>query len=273
MNKKAVFVAYWTVTINVDVYRNATTIRETMSLIASKRTVDTLFNTATCVVGGFASAFTHEYEYNSIKGGRYGSQLAISSIRTIRANLDEWPKQRALVKEIIEKYQASPNRTAVCCIYGPSGSGKSTVACMIASELRGKLTDVDFLENAEVLETSYTEIGSSATMPVVYRYDEIDAVIDKIIKKTAIDNEAESKSSTDDRKFTMVEMQIEAERFSRSGGFPTKRDWTSLLDRITEGFFPHAIFIFTTNRDLTWYDEKDASLFRNGRFTVRRCLD
>jgi hypothetical protein len=96
----------------------------------------------------------------------------------------------------------------------------------------------------------------------VYRVDEIDSIVDKMLQneKNVRVPPIPGSGHFDDSIY-------------KSSLFPTKRDWTAFLDRINEGFFPNAVFIFTTNRDLTEYDEKDPALFRNGRFNVRKQLN
>lgn len=259
------FVAHWSAIpkdMRCDMVLHAA--NENLHLVTSKKTLAELFTAAYEALGSTVN-YTHAYEYVTLSPARYGNDPSVRGTRKIRAMLEAWPAQDKLARLVVQRTEDSPNDSCVVCIYGRPGTGKSTVASIAASALHARLVDVNIFANETALEAAYQAMQPSISNRVVFRFDEIDSVVDEIIERARRARAA-----------TQVQVQtvrdaVCAEKFETP--YPKKRDWTSTLDRISEGFYPHAVFVFTTNRNISDYDKEDDSLFRSGRFDICEIMD
>ena len=48
-----------------------------------------------------------------------------------------------------------------------------------------------------------------------------------------------------------------------------KRDWNTFLDRINSNYYPHVIFVATTNESIAYLDNMDPSYVRDGRILIK----
>ncbi|MDR3540737.1 MAG: AAA family ATPase [Desulfosporosinus sp.] len=261
---RPIFVALWTRSDKTNP-GSPSSPADSVCLIASKSTIGSLFTKSTATLG-VGTGFTHEYAYVTFKGcSKNYPEPFINSIRTIKTKLETREAQFKIVNDIIRQVRDSPNHSCACCIYGTPGSGKSTIAAIVAAELHGRLTDANILAYTDCLEGCFKTSDPSISTPMVFRVDEIDTIVDDMLKHVV----SLSKIDVSDAK--NYESVFAKERLSEY--YPLKKDWTAFLDRVAEGFYPNTVFIFTTNRDIAEYDEKDPALFRNGRFVIRTCLN
>jgi hypothetical protein len=91
----------------------------------------------------------------------------------------------------------------------------------------------------------YTKVGPTKDSPLIIIIEEIDIIMTAIHTNTVIQHRD-------------IPTQI-----------TNKIDWNMFFDRFDRGLYPYIIFIMTTNKSDTYFDELDKSYMREGRVNLK----
>lgn len=147
--------------------------------------------------------------------------------------------QFEILKKIIHIY--NKNDFAVSLISGGSGWGKTTIGILLANEINAYYCDThDPSTPGDSLSMLYQTVSPSKKNPLVIVIDEVDTMITRI------------HNGIMDHK--VVPIQIK-----------DKRTWNQYFDKMNIGLYPFVIFIMTTNKPLSFFDNIDVSYIRDNR--------
>jgi Cdc6-like AAA superfamily ATPase len=161
--------------------------------------------------------------------------------------------QQTIIDEIIKTVSLTEH--AIVLLTGPAGTGKSYIPLLLCKELL-KTTDnvymVDTFNPAEPgdsFSSLYLKIAPTKKAPLVVVIEEIDIMMMKI-----------HTGNITDHKYIPIQVK-------------DKASWNMFLDRFDREMYPHVIFIMTTNKSATFFDDLDPSYMRKGRVNLKyECL-
>ena len=156
--------------------------------------------------------------------------------------------QTKIIHSIIQYYNT--NKNAIILIYGPINTGKSMISLLLANKLK-KYSSVNLIDTFNPTDPGdnfgkiYSKISPDLHNPLIIVIDEIDIIINKLHNNT-INNHKDQP------------IQIK-----------NKSEWNLFFDRFDRKLYPYVIFIMTTNKSLSYFDQLDDSYFRNGRINIK----
>lgn len=158
--------------------------------------------------------------------------------------------QQSIVEKIHRDYQE--RSYSVVLLHGEPGKGKSMVPYFLAKYMLQqeykKISLVDTFNPSQPggnFSTLYTKVFPSKDSPLIVVIEEIDIMIAKIHTDTVCKHRDIP---------TLITNKI---------------DWNMFLDRFDRGLYQHVIFIMTTNKSDTYFDELDASYMRENRVNIK----
>ena len=158
--------------------------------------------------------------------------------------------QQSIVEQIYQDYLE--RSYSVVLLHGEAGKGKSMIPYFLAKYmLEQKYKKISLVDTfnpfqpGEKFSTLYTKVSPSKDSPLIVVIEEIDIMMAKIHTNTV----------TQHRDIpTLITNKIE---------------WNMFLDRFDRGLYQHIIFIMTTNKSYTYFDELDASYMRENRVNIK----
>jgi hypothetical protein len=174
--------------------------------------------------------------------------ITYSSREINMSNFDLKINQKKISTDIINKYKSRNNLTAF--ISGDISTGKTMLGKLIAKELNANFVD-DFnpIEPGDTLEYVYTTINPTKKNPVVFVIDEVDVLIEKFHNGNVLEHKKIPK---------LVNNKI---------------TWNKLLDRISEGFYPHMLLLLFSNKSKQHINSYDPSYIRVSRIQYSAVLE
>jgi len=158
--------------------------------------------------------------------------------------------QQSIIEKIHQDYKE--RSYSVVLLHGEPGKGKSMIPYFLAKYMLQqeykKISLVDTFKPSQPgdkFSTLYTKVFPSKDSPLIVVIEEIDIMMAKIHSNTV----------TQHRDIpTLITNKIE---------------WNMFLDRFDRGLYQHVIFIMTTNKSDTYFDELDASYMRVNRVNIK----
>lgn len=182
------------------------------------------------------------------------------------------------------------NNGGSCSVFisGPPGTGKSSIGQLLACEINNNREFLDTcklrfarIENCNDIISSL-RYDSTDTLHILL-CDEIDSYLLRIHENTI--NSIKSKfeqsfdtgiiSKFEEIKNNMSNINSKDDKLSEfllqstNDATYTKKIWNSEMDRVANGYHRNIIVIFTTNVDISVFDELDPSYLRKGRISLR----
>ena len=158
------------------------------------------------------------------------------------------PNQIKIIHSIIQYYNT--NQNAIVLIYGPINTGKSMISLLLANKLK-KNSSVNLIDTFNPTDPGdnfgklYSKISPDLNNPLIIVIDEIDIIINKLHNNIIKEHKDQP-------------IQIK-----------NKSEWNLFFDRFDRKLYPYVIFIMTTNKSITYFDELDNSYFRSGRINLK----
>lgn len=154
------------------------------------------------------------------------------------------PQQEKAICFIESYYKVQ--KFATVLLSGPPNCGKSVIALLLAKHFSGSLVyEFNPTEPGNSINNLYNKVNPSFNAPLIITFEEVDGMIEAI---------HHGKVTRHDTKPISIY---------------NKATWNTFLDNIDHRFYPHVIFLFTTNRCLSWFEDLDPSYMRNGRVNVK----
>lgn len=164
--------------------------------------------------------------------------------------------QQTIIDKIYEDYLH--RSYTVILLYGYPGKGKSMIPYLLAKYMLEekynnfqkykKISLIDTFnpfQPGDKFSTLYTKVSPSKDSPLIVVIEEIDIMI----------------------------MKIHTNTLSLHNDIPTlitnKIEWNMFLDRFDRGLYPNVIFIMTTNKNITYFDNLDDSYMRKNRVNIK----
>lgn len=149
-------------------------------------------------------------------------------------------EQQTLIDLITSSYNKYCNHT--CIVYGQPGSGKSVLALALAQKFESSLC-MTYDPSLPGMNFNYLYSYANPTKdkPLIVLIDEIDILLHKI------------------------QNEIVDKHRNYIAQIKNKHDWNKFFDNINRKFYPFVIFILTTNKDKTYFDNIDSAYIRKGR--------
>jgi len=165
-------------------------------------------------------------------------------LKTLKPNL----KQRKIINNILDYYNA--NNNAVVLIYGPSNTGKSMIPLLLSNILKNKypvslIDTFNPTDPGDKFSKLYTKIDPTEDNPLIVLVDEVDIIINKLHNNLINIHK---------------ELPIEIKN---------KQEWNSFFDRFDRKLYPYVIFIMTSNKYPSYFEQMDNSYIRNGRINMQ----
>lgn len=141
----------------------------------------------------------------------------------------------------------SNNRNTIALLYGTTGTGKSYVASLLADRLLNKFTKVHLVDTFNPTEPGdewiriYNWIKPTKLEPLIVVLEEVDVTI------TAIHTES-------------VKLHKSYPILIKN-----KTDWNQFFDRFDRSIYENVIFLMTSNKPPSFFNELDPSYMRPGR--------
>lgn len=196
-------------------------------------------------------------------------------------------EQKHIVDMIMDEFK---NNGGSCSVFisGPPGTGKSSIGQLLACEINNNREFLDTcklrfarIENCNDIISSL-RYDSTDTLHILL-CDEIDSYLLRIHENTI--NSIKSKfeqsfdtgiiSKFEEIKNNMSNINSKDDKLSEfllqstNDATYTKKIWNSEMDRVANGYHRNIIVIFTTNVDISVFDELDPSYLRKGRISLR----
>ena len=136
-------------------------------------------------------------------------------------------------------------------LYGSPGSGKSNIPLLLARKMLStneKVTIVDTYNPTDpndAFSAMYSHISPDQKKPLIVVLEEVDGIILAMHR-----NEI--------KRHEHLPIQVMC-----------KADWNKWLDRFDRGYYKNVILLMTSNKSLDWFNELDASYFRDGRVNIK----
>ena len=165
-------------------------------------------------------------------------------------HLEPYADQQNISTKIIEDFNERGYNVSL--ISGKPGIGKSMIPYFVARYLLNNekcenITDVAFIDSfcpiqpGDGFYSLYTKTSPTENRPLIVVMEEIDIIISNI--------------HTDNvpiHKYILIELA-------------NKTQWSQFFDKFAIRRFPHVIFIMTTNKPLSYFNELDTSYMRQNR--------
>lgn len=159
--------------------------------------------------------------------------------------------QQNIIKLLYKKFQK--NSYVVALLHGEPGKGKSMIPYFLAKYMLGKpmFKKVSLLDTfnpiipGEQFNIIYTKVSPMKDSPLIVVIEEVDIIMMKIHTNTV------------ERHPDMATM------------ITNKIEWNQFFDRFDRKLYPHVLFIMTSNKCPTFFDDLDPSYMRPGRVDVK----
>lgn len=153
-------------------------------------------------------------------------------------------QQTKAIKFIESYYKAQ--KFATVLLSGPPNCGKSVIALLLARHFSGSLVyEFNPTEPGNHINNLYNKVNPTFSAPLIITFEEVDGMIEAIHFGKIVRHDTKPIS------------------------IYNKATWNTFLDNIDHRFYPHVIFLFTTNKALKWFEDLDPSYMRNGRVNVK----
>jgi hypothetical protein len=165
---------------------------------------------------------------------RYGSNTNVYyRQRSLKISVTPRPLQKIVLNDI--KALLDRKKSAVILLHGPPNVGKTMLSLIAANEFSGSYCNsLSPWEPGDSITGLYTDTEVSEKNPLIVALDEVDSAIEQI--HTGISPHKD------------VKIRVR-----------NKAGWNKMLDEIQKGFYPHIVFIMTTNRTPDFFNRLDSS--------------
>lgn len=161
--------------------------------------------------------------------------------------------QKHIIDQILDIFDKKSYCVAV--IYGSSGSCKSFTGNLLAKELTKKYEQVAFVDSfnptdpGDTFENIYFATYPNINRPLVVVLEEVDIIINNIHYGNIYPHKH-------------IHIPVR-----------DKTSWNCFLDKFGQEYFKNVIFIMTTNKNMSYFDELDNSYLRDGRVDIKFNID
>jgi hypothetical protein len=157
------------------------------------------------------------------------------------------PYQQNIIDIITDRYDKNIDNITTCLIYGRSNLGKSMIAKLLAKHYGSACSfDVNLLDIGDPFIKLYTEVSPEEDSPLIIQIDEFDNLVEQIHNYTPVERKIESFAKKVYDKSTYNKFMAD-----------------------TIKCFPYVIFIMTTNKPFSYFNDMDDSYINTHRVETK----
>lgn len=160
-----------------------------------------------------------------------------------------YQEQTSAIQTILTEFNAK--NYVVCLLYGPPRTGKSNIPLLLAKNLLDNCNGVSFVDTFNPTDPNdsfgalYSHVQPTKDKPLIIVLEEVDGMILEM-------------HSCNIKRHEHLPIQVMC-----------KADWNKWLDRFDRRYYKNVILLMTSNRSLDWFNDLDASYFRDGRVNIK----